>query len=67
MPIADMQIIRVPYELPSSTDVDERAKEASGLRLNGTTQCEISNLRRLAAAGCTATPKLLAVKIDLQE
>ena len=37
------------------------------MRLNSHTQNEINLLEKLTKAGCPATPKLLAVKIDAQD
>ncbi|KAL9031069.1 MAG: hypothetical protein Q9196_000879, partial [Gyalolechia fulgens] len=37
------------------------------MRLNGATELEIENLEKLTAAGCSVTPTLLAVKIDVQD
>ncbi|KAL8944840.1 MAG: hypothetical protein Q9211_000447 [Gyalolechia sp. 1 TL-2023] len=66
--VAIMKIrVEVPYDLPPSTDPAERAKEASGMRLNYGTEQEIEALKMLTAAGCSATPNLLAVKIDVQD
>ncbi|KAL8966176.1 MAG: hypothetical protein Q9197_006132 [Variospora fuerteventurae] len=58
--------IEVPADLPPSDDPQERAKHASGMRLNLYTTNEIEILKRLTAAGCSATPTLLAVKVDMQ-
>ncbi|KAL9594116.1 MAG: hypothetical protein Q9219_007206, partial [cf. Caloplaca sp. 3 TL-2023] len=66
--VAIMKIrIEVPYDYPPSDDPQERAKEASGMRLNFDSRTEIDNLERLTAAGCSATPSLLGVKIDVQD
>ncbi|KAL9024858.1 MAG: hypothetical protein Q9196_006210 [Gyalolechia fulgens] len=66
--VAIMKIrIEVPFDLPPSTDPAERAKEASGMRLNYATKQETEALTMLTAAGCSATPTLLAVKIDVQD
>ncbi|KAL8918051.1 MAG: hypothetical protein Q9208_007573 [Pyrenodesmia sp. 3 TL-2023] len=59
--------IEVPYSLPPDEDPQERAKEASGMRLNDWTMQEIETLERLTAGGCSATPTLLAVKVDVQD
>ncbi|KAL8900637.1 MAG: hypothetical protein Q9207_005596 [Kuettlingeria erythrocarpa] len=59
--------IEVPYDLPPSDDPEERAKEASGMRLNDYTVQEIETLKRLTAGKCSATPTLLAVKVDVQD
>ncbi|KAL8743400.1 MAG: hypothetical protein Q9184_008120, partial [Pyrenodesmia sp. 2 TL-2023] len=37
------------------------------MRLNGTTVQEVEILKRLTAAGCSSTPSLLAVKVDVQD
>lgn len=37
------------------------------MRLNGYTEQEIESLERVTAACCSATPKLLAVKIETQD
>ena len=37
------------------------------MRLNGFTTQEIETLARLTAAGCSSTPRLLAVKVDVQD
>lgn len=57
----------MPRRLPPSNDPQQRAKDASGMRLNSATQNEIEILQRLTAARCSATPSLLAVKIDVQD
>ncbi|KAI4287550.1 MAG: hypothetical protein L6R35_003191 [Caloplaca aegaea] len=61
-----MDVVEVPADLPPSDDPQERAKHASGMRLNLYTANEIGTLKRLTAAGCSATPTLLAVKVDMQ-
>ena len=58
---------RVPHDLPPSNDSNERAKDASGMRLNSSTSNEIEVLERLTAARCSVTPALLAFKIDVQD
>ena len=58
---------RVPYELPPSDDPQVRAKDASGMRLASSTKTEIYTLKKLTAAGCSVTPRLLATKIDVQD
>lgn len=60
-------LLRVPEHLPPNHDPQERAKHASGMRLNFYTSAEIRTLERLTAAGCSATPTLLAVKADTQD
>lgn len=57
----------MPYRLPPSNDPRQRAKDASGMRLNSATKNEIEILQRLTAARCSVTPSLLAVKIDVQD
>ena len=58
---------RVPYDLPPSREPSERAKLASGMRLNGYTKREIESLERVTAANCSSAPKLLGVKVDVQD
>ncbi|KAL8941734.1 MAG: hypothetical protein Q9216_002062 [Gyalolechia sp. 2 TL-2023] len=48
-------------------DPEERAKEASGMRLNSYTRNEMEILEKLTAAACPVTPTLLAVQIDEQD
>lgn len=57
----------MPHRLPPSNDPRQRAKDASGMRLNSATKNEIEILQRLTAARCSVTPSLLAVKIDVQD
>ncbi|KAL8671590.1 MAG: hypothetical protein Q9168_003914 [Polycauliona sp. 1 TL-2023] len=59
--------VEVPYHLPPSDDPKQRAKEASGMRLNGWTTSEYETLEKLTAAGCSVTPSFLGVKIDVQD
>ncbi|KAL8993365.1 MAG: hypothetical protein Q9169_006398 [Polycauliona sp. 2 TL-2023] len=59
--------LEVPYVLPPSDNPKERAKEASGMRLNGATTCEIETLKGLTAAGCSVTPSLLGIKMEVQD
>ena len=59
--------VGVPLLLPPSHDPRERAKDASGMRLNGYTTQEIDTLERLTAADCSATPSLIATKVDVQD
>ncbi|KAI4114456.1 MAG: hypothetical protein LQ345_004758 [Seirophora villosa] len=66
--VAIMKVrFEVPEHLPPNHDPQERAKHASGMRLNFYTSAEIRTLERLTAAGCSATPTLLAVKVDTQD
>lgn len=53
--------------MPPIEDPTERAKYASGGRLNWATEQEIEALEKVTAAGCSVTPHLLAVKRDLQD
>ena len=53
--------------MPPIEDAAERAKHASGMRFNGATVQGIESLERLTALGCSVTPKLLAVKRDVQD
>ncbi|KAL8756246.1 MAG: hypothetical protein Q9199_003068 [Rusavskia elegans] len=48
-------------------DPKERAKEASGMRFDVGTTREIKTLEELTSAGCSVTPRLLGVKIDVQD
>ncbi|KAL8888569.1 MAG: hypothetical protein Q9215_004018 [Flavoplaca cf. flavocitrina] len=59
--------LEVPHFLPLSDDPEERAKDASGMRLNSATKNEIENLGELTAAGCSVTPSLLGYKIETQD
>ncbi|KAL8994227.1 MAG: hypothetical protein Q9169_005743 [Polycauliona sp. 2 TL-2023] len=66
--IAIMKIrIEVPHHLPRSRDPLKRANDASGMRLNRATTNEIETLMRLTAAGCSATPRFLDLKIEKQD
>ncbi|KAI4264475.1 MAG: hypothetical protein L6R42_000419 [Xanthoria sp. 1 TBL-2021] len=58
---------RVPHNLPPKNDPRERANDASGLRLNYATKNEIKVLQILTATNCSATPRLLGYKIDVQD
>ncbi|KAL8651993.1 MAG: hypothetical protein Q9210_002945 [Variospora velana] len=59
--------MEVPEDLPPSDDPQERAKHASGMRLNAFTTQEIGMLERLTAERCSVTPTLLAVKVGTQD
>ncbi|KAL8848578.1 MAG: hypothetical protein Q9221_006411 [Calogaya cf. arnoldii] len=59
--------VEAPHELPPSRNPRERAKEASGMRFNVGTTREIETLKKLTTAGCSVTPNLLGVKIDVQD
>ncbi|KAL9633078.1 MAG: hypothetical protein Q9204_003539 [Flavoplaca sp. TL-2023a] len=66
--VAIMKIrLEVPRHLPPSDDPKERAKDASGMRLNYATDNEIKILQRLTNARCSVTPSLLGFKIDVQD
>ncbi|KAL8954275.1 MAG: hypothetical protein Q9183_007225 [Haloplaca sp. 2 TL-2023] len=61
--VGHMAIMKIRLD----NDAKERAKDASGMRINGSTRNEIKVLQRLTAARCSATPALLASKIDVQD
>ncbi|KAL8749511.1 MAG: hypothetical protein Q9199_007640 [Rusavskia elegans] len=66
--VAIMKVrVEVPHDLPPKNDPRERANDASGLRLNYATKNEIKVLQIFTAANCSATPKLLGYKIDVQD
>ncbi|KAL8871044.1 MAG: hypothetical protein Q9174_003047 [Haloplaca sp. 1 TL-2023] len=61
--VGDVAIMKVRLD----NDPKERARDASGMRLNFSTKNEIEVLQQLTAARCSVTPALLASKIDVQD
>lgn len=58
--------IEVPLNPEEHCDPKKRVKEASGMRLHRNTTREIATLDKLTAAGCSSSPTLLSVKIEMQ-